>query len=112
MSREQWEAAHMAANPNTPQAQLRGGYDAYRGTEGGGFDAGVLGQQGRGTEEQRRTGALPPGTFADDHADAGRANTGDPYLDELRSGAVAGAEDMRRFSNAELKQWQRYYIGN
>jgi hypothetical protein len=54
----------------------------------------------------------PPGTFPDDSPDAGLANTGDPYLDELRSGRVAGSEDWRRMSNAQLKAWQEYYVGN
>jgi hypothetical protein len=109
MSFEEWSAAHLAKKPGTPQSQLRGGYNAYRGTTD--FDAGLLGQAGRGTDEQRRTGAMAGGSFGDDHADAGNAQTGDPYLDELRGGQVAGAEDWRRFSNADLQQWKRYYLG-
>lgn len=74
-------------------------------------DSSVLGKGGTGTDEQRSTGAMPAGTFPDDHPDAGNANTGDPYIDELRSGRVAGSEDWRRFSNAQLKAWQQYYVG-
>ena len=64
-----------------------------------------------GTQEQQQTAQQKSGTYADDSADAGNAKTGDPYLDELRSGKVAGSEDWRRFSNAQLKAWQQYYVG-
>jgi hypothetical protein len=54
---------------------------------------------------------MPAGSFPDDHPDAGNANTGDPFIDELRSGRVAGAEDWRRFSNEQLLTMKQYYIG-
>jgi hypothetical protein len=109
MDFESWKAAHLASKPNTPEAQLRGGYDVYRGKHG--FDSSLLGRTGSGTTEQQRTGSMASGSFGDDHPDAGNANTGDPYIDELRSGRVAGAEDWRRFSNAQLLQWKPYYQG-
>jgi hypothetical protein len=109
MDFESWKAAHLANKPNTPAAQLQKGYDVYRGKHG--FDSGLLNQAGVGTAEQQRTGSLASGTFGDDHPDAGNANTGDPYIDELRSGRVAGSEDWRRFSNDELLAWKPYYQG-
>lgn len=62
--------------------------------------------------EQQNVARQKAGTYADDSADAGNASTGDPYLDELRSGNVAGSEDWRRMSNAQLKAWQPFYVGN
>ncbi len=70
-----------------------------------------LGKPGSGTAEQKQTAQMAAGSFADDSPDAGNAHTGDPYLDELRSGNVAGSEDWRRFSNEVLKGWEQYYIG-
>lgn len=64
-----------------------------------------------GTQEQYDVARQKAGTYADDSADAGNWQTGDAYLDELRSGQVAGSEDWRRFSNDQMKAWQNYYVG-
>ncbi len=95
---DNWQAG-MAESERSPD---------YKGT---GAPKQVVGQAGTGTAEQQRTGAMASGSFGDDHPDAGNANTGNPYLDELRSGRVAGSEDWRRFSNADLLAWQPYYVG-
>jgi hypothetical protein len=71
----------------------------------------ALGQAGTGTAEQQQVGAQGARSYADDSPDAGNAHTGDPYIDELRSGKVAGSEDWRRYSNAQLKAWEPYYVG-
>ena len=117
MSYEDWKAANIAAGGRG----IRAVYDNWQAGmpesarssdyQGTGAPREVVGQAGTGTAEQQRTGALASGSFQDDHADAGNASTGDPYLDELRSGRVAGAEDWRRFSNADLLAWKPYYIG-
>ncbi len=83
-----WHSQH-------PTQQTTSNYDAYK-----------------PPGEQQSTARLPAGTFPDDSPDAGNWHTGDSYLDELRSGSVAGAEDWRRFSNAQLKAWEPFYLGN
>jgi hypothetical protein len=107
MSYDEW----FRANGN--QGNL-GGYNLYLSNAGLNYSgqqlSGLYGQGGTGTAKQQRTGAMAPGSFGDDSPDAGKL-TGDPYLDELRSGRVAGSEDWRRFSNAQLKAWQPYYVG-
>jgi hypothetical protein len=113
MSYEQWREQNLAAGGGG----YRHVYDnwiamkQHEADVAAGKAPNVLGQTGGGTAEQQATGAKAAGSFADDHSDAGNANTGDPYIDELRSGRVAGAEDMRRFSNAQLKQWEHLYVG-
>ena len=104
---QRWAAAVRASGENPTQQAFDNQMRQWSYTQEGS----ILGQTGGGTEEQRRTGAMRSGSFADDSSDAGNANTGDPYLDELRSGRVAGSEDWRRFSNAQLKAWEPYYIG-
>lgn len=110
-----WEAAArqnraakgLAWDPNAAQDA----YSAYQySAKGGAKGAGLLGRGGAGTQEQRQVGGMAYGSFGDDHPDAGKM-TGDPYLDELRSGGVANEEDWRRNSNAELKTWEPFYIG-
>lgn len=101
---EAWAAANRAAGG-------QGNRQVYDFAYGGGDPSKVLGQGGAGTDEQRRTGGMASGSFGDDSRDAGNANTGDPYLDELRGGQVAGSEDWRRFDNDVLKSWQPYYVG-
>jgi hypothetical protein len=103
-----WQAANRAAGGSGVNGMVAAALGAGPGT------AAIPGQTsaGGGTAEQRQTAQMASGSFADDSPDAGKANTGDPYLDELRSGRVAGSEDWRRFSNAQLKAWEPYYAGN
>lgn len=112
LSYEDWYKQALANNPNianTPN-QGRGAYNQYvaRNTD----VSSLLGQAGGGTAEQQRVGAQAGGSYADDSRDAGNASTGDPYIDELRSGKVASSsEDWRRYTNNQLNIWKPYYIG-
>lgn len=110
---QQWRANAAASGQQIPTDPDQAGieYEKYKWSAANPNGSTNLGQAGSGTEEQRRTATMPAGSFPDDNQDAGKANTGDAYLDELRSGKVAGSEDWRRFSNAELKNWQPYYVG-
>jgi len=72
---QQWKSNAAAAGQTALDQNAQTEYDKYK------FlaqnpNGGNLGQAGTGTEEQRRTGAMAAGSFADDNPDAGRANTG------------------------------------
>lgn len=101
-----WQAANRAAGGPGESAEVRGYYNS------GGASQQAPRADWSPSTEQQQTARMAGGSFGDDAAGAGNWNTGDAYLDQLRSGQFAGSEDWRRFSNDQLKAWEEYYVGN
>lgn len=103
---EDWQKANRAAGGPGESNEVAGYFNS------GGASQQAPQANWAPSTEQQNTARQRAGSYSDDSADAGNWQTGDPYLDQLRSGQFAQSEDWRRMSNPQLKAWEQYYIGN